>query len=272
MKGLLILGVDGVSWEVLSGNRDRLPAWREIGEIHRLHCDVSPVHSAPCWTTAFTGLLVEEHGVRDFVSPGDRDSVAALPWVWKEFLGLNPTVLGLPVALPPVNYGVPMEVILALGRGWIQTTLSVTKPEMLGTNEVMQAVTLAEMAGSVDRLASRLIVSIFPAADRAGHILWGTDDMLDVYDDLGRRVTELVQIAQNRDWGWLVFSDHGMCAADDPASVDPIGARDGRRGGHATDGIIAGSPIPTSNGLPRFLSNVAAWIRMLATYIEVLHA
>ncbi|MGP6174491.1 alkaline phosphatase family protein [Corynebacterium sp. A21] len=80
-RHLLLLGVDGVRWDVLAeeGVGTRLAAAAREGSLHRMTME-APTISGPGWSSILTGTTHSQHGVRDNSMVGKR------LWSYPDFL------------------------------------------------------------------------------------------------------------------------------------------------------------------------------------------
>jgi len=76
IKKLIVIGVDGMDYDVVMKYADGLPNLRGMMEPHgnpRLR-SVFPADTTPAWATIFTGLDPSEHGIINFVNIGDIEN------------------------------------------------------------------------------------------------------------------------------------------------------------------------------------------------------
>lgn len=247
MDRLVIIGIDACDWRYVMQHLEALPTLRRLivdeGYGGRLESDVYPLHSGPCWSQLFAGTTF---GLTDFARDDARARIVAdSRWLWRGMEGMS-FVAGVPAALPPID-------VNADERGWIETTLSITEEEMQRSTWMRSA----QMAGPLRRADVGLIVSVWPALDRAGHI-FGMDapETLRQYQLVDQQLDNLwVRLAGC--W-WVLLSDHGMTSDEsyyNPAWFTKL--MDGRKGRHTPDGIIATNMA----GRPTKLSQVYEWLQ-----------
>jgi len=73
---MIVLGIDGLDFDVVRRHRNTLPNISEMMErwgIPRLS-SVFPADTTPAWATIYTGRDPSEHGIINFVNIGDRDN------------------------------------------------------------------------------------------------------------------------------------------------------------------------------------------------------
>lgn len=76
VKKLIILGVDGMDWDVVMRYRQHMPnlyAMMERSGFPRLR-SVFPADTTPAWSTIYTGLDPSEHGIINFVNVGAKEN------------------------------------------------------------------------------------------------------------------------------------------------------------------------------------------------------
>lgn len=76
IRKLIVLGIDGMDWDVLARYRDQLPNLSGLMERNpsaRLR-SVFPADTVPAWSTIYTGLDPSEHGIINFVNAGAREN------------------------------------------------------------------------------------------------------------------------------------------------------------------------------------------------------
>ena len=76
VKKLIILGIDGMDWDVVDRYQDQMPnlyGLMKRNGFPRLR-SVFPADTTPAWSTIYTGLDPSEHGIINFVNVGARDN------------------------------------------------------------------------------------------------------------------------------------------------------------------------------------------------------
>ncbi|MCC7144016.1 MAG: alkaline phosphatase family protein [Candidatus Eisenbacteria bacterium] len=111
---VLVIGLDGATWEVLE-------PWIEAGELPNLKAlrdrsawgtlnSIIPCLSPPAWTTAVTGVNPGRHGIFDFQTriPGGKvvtetaNSRRVAPiWMWLKDKGPRCAIVNVPMTAPP---------------------------------------------------------------------------------------------------------------------------------------------------------------------------
>lgn len=76
VKKLIILGIDGMDWDVIYRYKDSLPNLYNLmkkNKFPHLH-SVFPADTTPAWTTIYTGVDPSEHGIINFINVGAKDN------------------------------------------------------------------------------------------------------------------------------------------------------------------------------------------------------
>lgn len=74
VRKLIILGIDGMDWDVIDRYKKELPnlyGLMEQNNFPRLR-SVFPADTTPAWSTIYTGLDPSEHGIINFVNVGAK--------------------------------------------------------------------------------------------------------------------------------------------------------------------------------------------------------
>ena len=76
MKKLIVIGIDGLDYDLVMKYGDLLPNLRGMMEPHGNPYlrSTFPADTTPAWATIFTGLDPSEHGIINFVNMGDREN------------------------------------------------------------------------------------------------------------------------------------------------------------------------------------------------------
>lgn len=76
VKKLIILGVDGMDWNVIDRYQDQMPNLYGLMKRNGFPWlrSVFPADTTPAWSTIYTGLDPSEHGIINFVNVGARDN------------------------------------------------------------------------------------------------------------------------------------------------------------------------------------------------------
>jgi len=110
MKRVLVIGLDGASWNLLTPwiKEKKLPTLEKLmknGIYGKLE-SVIPALSAPAWTSLATGKNPGKHGIFDFITPNGRivnsnDVKVERVWEILNKNGLSCCVINFPITYPP---------------------------------------------------------------------------------------------------------------------------------------------------------------------------
>jgi predicted AlkP superfamily phosphohydrolase/phosphomutase len=232
---VIVIGIDGATWKIIKPNLDKLPTFNYLLKKYyhdTLVCDVRPVHSAPSWTTVFTGLMPNEHKIKDFVM--DKREIEKLKnndhFIWKKVK--NSIVLSLPISFPPISYNCELN-------NWEKIILSITDEEMFESTKV-----LLKKSKSLLRKNPKLFIVVFYETDRAQHIFWkNKKKVLEHYKNVDGALGELMKFVNQN---FVILSDHGFTDAEETRKNNWDIVRKNQTGGHHPDGIIISNiPPPT---------------------------
>ena len=126
VRKLIILGIDGMDWDVIVHYKDNLPnlyGLMQKNDYPHLR-SVFPADTTPAWSTIYTGLDPSEHGIINFVNVGAKENTYK-PLVFDDsaFKGkafwdvLNKQGLSCAVILP-----------MNIKEGWEINGLMITRP------------------------------------------------------------------------------------------------------------------------------------------------
>lgn len=76
VRKLIVIGIDGMDYDVVRKYEDKLPNLSEMMSAHgypRLR-SVFPADTTPAWSTIYTGKDPSEHGILNFVNVGDKSN------------------------------------------------------------------------------------------------------------------------------------------------------------------------------------------------------
>ena len=126
VRKLIILGIDGMDWDVIVRYKDKLPNLYGLMQKNNYpHLrSVFPADTTPAWSTIYTGLDPSEHGIINFVNVGAKENTYK-PLVFDDsaFKGkafwdvLNKQGLSCAVILP-----------MNIKEGWEINGLMITRP------------------------------------------------------------------------------------------------------------------------------------------------
>ena len=253
---LAIIGLDGMTWDMIDPNLARLPTLAKVKERYghgTLVCDVL-AHSAPAWTTCFTGLKPEEHGVYEFYrmipgrrkdpprqqrgKPLRREDIEAR-FIWEELeeaQGLKTAALTIYCTVPPTNHNCHYTQALPF-------TLSLTMAEVKEATERQTEKVLELLADGVDFLAT-----VFIGPDKAHHVWKRDPETIQVYRWCDEALARILPEVDD----WMIVSDHGY------PSLRVTGQYGSSVPSHDPRGIVLCS---WTHEVPRRLSEVTPFIR-----------
>lgn len=234
---MIVIGVDGATWDIIKPNLDSLPNFKKLLEKYEhsvLECDVRPVHSSASWTTIFTGLKPEEHGIAEFVMDAGRrkELIKDGMFVWNKVK--RSIVMCVPISLPPMN--VNYEI-----RSWEPVVLSTTEEEMHKSTRKL----LSDTMSAIEYGEADFVAVVFSETDRVGHMFWHEKDvLLKHYQSVDSALGKLMPLLENKDF--LILSDHGFTDAEETRRNGWDNVRDNQSGGHHPNGIAISNRKPPS--------------------------
>lgn len=248
---LAVIGIDGATPAFIEKNREKLPTFdrliKEYG-IGTLLSPYKPITSAKCWTTIFTGVGPERHGVKDFITRERllkrSDIPATFVWELLEEQGAKVAALNIVATLPPINYNCEM-------MEWLPNNLSITEEEMVQSTEKLASKSLEILDTKPDFFAV-----VFVSIDRASHLYWDTEKMMERYEHIDLTLGALLKKIEG---DFMLVSDHGFESAAQSIINEYESGHDfdsQRKGGHHPDGLI----LSNFNPKPRTLKDVAPTI------------
>lgn len=243
---VLLIGLDGATWDLIGPwvGEGKLPTFERITRIgaHGVLDSTIPPHTAPGWTTAFTGVNPGKHNVFDFWFPNGYGRRYASFYDWKaeplwrilSRAGLEVIVINVPLTFPPdpqIN-----GIFISGSAPSIESDFTV--PRSLRA-KLSQCGYEIEAVGRAEKYLSRVIsmeekrvevvldlmknepwdflAVVFVAPDRVQHRFWrylGTSHplssaILDVHQVLDRLIARLINAA-GPDCNTFIISDHGF--------------------------------------------------------------
>lgn len=260
---MLVIGVDGMDWKFLRKFSERPGPLQELLNLpntraRELYSDARNlrgwISSAACWTTAFTGLGPEQHGLMDFhweyFQPGPEFETensltkvrereferrrGSVPWIWRENGG---TAYHIPVFLKPHYHNVPKRHRLPL-------TFS-------------DGVLFQSVREALQRIApGELFVTVSIGTDHFQHTCWSHPEFVESYYNALAKI--LHPMVSGREFA--ILSDHGFTSVQ-RSRTNGWAKRRSRyhhEGHHAPDGVIITNLEPP---LPKRLSKFCGWLR-----------
>jgi len=250
---LIIVGLDGMDKHfVKEFEMDYLQklVWNEYSK--EWYCDTIP-HTAPSWTTIYTGVSPEVHNIYEFhtIVDGEEWSTASnrdgarlnkrsdinFPLLWEvlDSKGYDISVFGVPCVLPSLSYNAPR------GENFIPAS-----SEMIWKHyeEVINWI-YSEQGKDRD-----VIISHFDVPDKINHKLdAGKLSILEAKPMADYLDSFLKFLAENFD-KWVFLSDHGK-----PGSYVDMPEKKVRIPGHYREGLI----VTNVEDPPMIMSNFSNW-------------
>ena len=236
---MIIIGLDGATWKVILPNIDILPTFRRLLKENkfdtikiRKHTQLPQktwLHSAPLWTSIFSGVEPERHRHLNFFADDGyllkrKDIPVRFAWDVIADYGFECVALNIPFVYPPYSYGTNFKAStlgIALNEDeWIR--------EM---NELTKA-----CYNIIDKKSPDLFVVVFTVLDHVQHLYWGETKVLKWYQKIDEVLDSLLY-----EENWIILSDHGFCAWDDTPirTTYPRGYKGTlKKGDHDIDAIL----------------------------------
>jgi predicted AlkP superfamily phosphohydrolase/phosphomutase len=204
------------------------------------------VHSSASWTTIFTGLLPEKHGITKFVMDEEerKKLIKDEMFIWNR-VGRS-IVMCVPISLPPMNVNYEL-------RNWEPVVLSTTEEEMYSSTRKL----LGETMSAIEYGDADFIATVFSETDRVGHMFWHEKDVvLRHYQSIDSALGKLMKHFENNDF--LILSDHGFTDAEETKENGWDDVRENQTGGHHPNGIAISNhkPPEKTSGICRFMEEV----------------
>jgi predicted AlkP superfamily phosphohydrolase/phosphomutase len=206
---ILVLGIDGATWQVIRPNLDKLPNFEKlckIGKCRELVLKEKPI-SASVWCGMFCGKTPEEHKHEAYVVNGNivkREDIK-VDFIWDILArqGKKVKVLNVPFVVPPYSFNVDFKPV---GFG-------------LPTNEKEWQEELERVTEKTKELLTEkpdLLISVYTLLDRIQHFYWGEEGyVVRWYEKLDRKIGEIIfdsGFLSRKDNKLTLISDHGFCS------------------------------------------------------------
>ena len=216
---MIVIAIDGATFKVIKPNLHRLPAFSRLlekyehGSLYIRYRPFSPL----IWCSMFSGLPPHIHGHTTFVKPGGRlkrreDIHVKFVWDVLNEAGYNVYAIHVPFVIPPYSFRVYVKF------DW-RKKIPYRVEEAIAEIEENTNTALKILNNEKYDL---LIVG-YTALDRLGHIMFGSEDYLKVYEKIDEAVGRLVDF----DSKVLVVSDHGFDKYENVKEhITPHGAGD----------------------------------------------
>ncbi len=245
---MLIIGLDGATWDIIRPNIDQLPAFKKLIENYddyTISLKQKP-WSASVWCSMFSGKTPEEHQHLDFVKDDKvltRNDVK-VKFIWDIMDQQNKSVvaLNIPFIVPPYNFKVDFD---PPGHG-----VPLTQEELN-----------AEISMITDKVEEikknnnpELLIAVYTALDKMSHLHWGEQSLIDYY----KKIDQAVERINALDEQILFLSDHGFTDYDKaPIQTLPKITSTGNelKGDHHPDAIAIGKNMPFKVSQPMDVFN-----------------
>jgi predicted AlkP superfamily phosphohydrolase/phosphomutase len=211
---ILVIGIDGATWDVIRPNLDTLPffarAYKDLTspwKTSTITLDRS-LMSPAIWCSMFSGKTPEEHGHTDYIKNEKLVKRAEIPvsfiWDLPELSG-KIAAINIPFVVPPYSHGVeyrPAGFGLPMNEEeWDKELIGVTAL----TNQVLKWGKKPEV-----------VIAVYTLLDRIQHLHWDSPGevlhyyrQVDTYLNVLMDSTGFLQLPENK---LLVVSDHGFCS------------------------------------------------------------
>jgi len=227
---MLVIGIDGATWDIIKPNLDELPTFRKLMES----CSQKTIHlkdkpwSASVWCSMFSGLSPNEHQHYDFVKDGElvERKDLNLDFIWDKLdqKGISVKAINIPFIVPPYNYKVNF---IPPGEG-----VPISEQELVDEINSVTEKTLEILKENPE-----LVITCYTALDKLSHHHWGEPIMLDYYKRIDESLSKLVEL----DDQLIIISDHGFCNYDKaPIQTLPRKTKTGKiiKGDHHPEAIL----------------------------------
>ncbi|MFH1150620.1 MAG: alkaline phosphatase family protein [Actinomycetota bacterium] len=238
----ILIGLDGASLDLLLPlvEAGQLPGIARIvsgGSYGRLESVVPPI-TFPAWTSLCTGVGPGTHGIFSFVKV-DRDHRATLlcsrdkraPEIWDYLADREVISAHMPLTFPPspINglmvsdlrpsgdapYAEPPTAMEEIERLFPGYEFDVDLFEYEGREPELKEKIREVLEGKtrfLDYLLGLdcdLFSFVFLDTDRAQHIFWGDEFVVEVYRTIDEKISQLVDLADSEGYNLVLVSDHG---------------------------------------------------------------
>jgi hypothetical protein len=233
---LAIIGLDCATWRLITPYDDRLPTFRALANKHfssTLISDVCRTHSAPVWTTFFSGIRAVEHRILDWTIDGSYDSRLwtrndiPVRFFWEYYQEKTSYALAIPCVFPVLYYGIPHPgKYMGLPETSDLKAEDVKRENNTLTRQVLECFKNPDV---------QFVAAVYRSLDTACHLM-NTEARLEIYEHVDKTLREWIMPALEG-WNWIILSDHG-CENLDRTDNDVKLPPDKFYGNHHRDGIL----------------------------------
>ena len=206
---ILVIGIDGATWKIISPNIKQLPTLKhlcKVGNASTITVEGS-IKSAPLWCSMFSGKTPEEHGHLDFIDTiyGDRtirkrnDIHVDFIWDILKSKDYDVVAINIPFVIPPFTIGSAYK---SVGFG-----LPMNPEEWQQELDQLSAV----VSALLEPKPPDVLIAVYTILDRIQHLHWGEPVVLDWYKQVDIKLGILVEQLSKED-KLIVVSDHGFCS------------------------------------------------------------
>ena len=233
---MIIIGVDGATWDVIKPNIEKLPTFKKLLKTSKhktINLKQKP-WSASIWCSMFSGIPPEEHKHFNFVKDGiivKREDIK-VEFIWDKMQkhGISVKALNVPFVVPPYNFNVNFT---TPGEG-----VPITEDELL------EEINLVTQKGIeiLENNKPELSIICFTALDKLSHHHWGEKIIVDFYKKIDASISRLLRF----DNEFIIISDHGFCDYEKaPIQTLPKKTKTGieLKGDHHPDAILITNDI-----------------------------
>lgn len=252
---LLIIGVDGASYELISEliQKGRLPVMSKLamkgifGELSTAF----PPHTAPGWSSIFTGVNPGEHGIYQFWSlqtPNYRPEITTVAdfgweplWLTLERYQLSVGVCNVPMSHPPqpldrgymitwpltptINYVLPREIIHDLAKHGLHYQSDLVTMYQDGADYINKAIEYVKNRTQtilylMEERPVNVLIAVYTELDRVSHYYWKDSrtagpEVERMYEAMDLAIGALIDAIQDH-VSVVIVSDHGFghCSAN----------------------------------------------------------
>ena len=246
---LIIIGIDGASWDIIKPlvNDGKLPFFKKILEFgcHGVLKSTIPSTTAPSWTSIFTGVKPDKHGITDvilnengsYITATSRYRMVDSLWNILSKNKLFSIVINDPVTFPPeqINgimttglltpnnkkFCFPpdlMEEIDSLAQGY-QCDVDLEYYENIMSNRKHAYKMLVDYHKKIQRVSLSLakkrnwdvLSTILTSTDRLQHYFWYYPSYMEHhYRLIDNYLGKIIKLAKETNARILIISDHGF--------------------------------------------------------------
>jgi predicted AlkP superfamily phosphohydrolase/phosphomutase len=206
---MILIGLDGLQVEAIEYFKSYLPT---LSRITFEKLSISGIaHSAPSWTTIFTGVDWQEHNITGFQKPNRGEFFTPQdlkhPYIWETLneAGISSCAINIPSLIPPVQYNTTF-----------QPHFNVNGLNIDG-NDLIQNLSMIEQSFYIAQaLDYSFIAFVVVALDKAHHLssrFCGNelDGALYAYKAVDMFVNKILNSIND---DYIIISDHGLPAAN----------------------------------------------------------